>query len=144
MMKIKVVNNSKYPLPSYATEGSSGIDLFADIAEDINVKMGEVALIPTGIHVQVPEGCEAQVRARSGLSLKHGLFLVNGIGTIDSDYTGEIKIIMSNAKKEPFTVKPGMKIAQLVFARYEKAELISVENLVETKRGQGGFGHSGL
>ena len=143
-MKIKVVNKSKYPLPSYATEGSSGIDLFADIAEDITVKMGEVALIPTGIHVQVPEGCEAQVRARSGLSLKHGLFLVNGIGTIDSDYTGEIKIIMSNAKKEPFTVKPGMKIAQLVFARYEKAELISVENLDETKRGQGGFGHSGI
>ena len=143
-MKIKVVNKSKYPLPSYATEGSSGIDLFADIAEDITVKMGEVSLIPTGIHVQVPEGCEAQVRARSGLSLKHGLFLVNGIGTIDSDYTGEIKIIMSNAKKEPFTVQPGMKIAQLVFARYEKAELISVENLDETKRGQGGFGHSGI
>lgn len=144
MMKIKVVNNSKYPLPSYATEGSSGIDLFADITEDMTVKMGEVSLIPTGIHVQVPEGCEAQVRARSGLSLKHGLFLVNGIGTIDSDYTGEIKIIMANAKKEPFTVKPGMKIAQLVFARYEKAELISVENLDETKRGQSGFGHSGI
>lgn len=144
MMKIKVVNNSKYPLPSYATEGSSGIDLFADITEDMTVKMGEVSLIPTGIHVQVPEGCEAQVRARSGLSLKHGLFLVNGIGTIDSDYTGEIKIIMSNAKKEPFTVKPGMKIAQLVFARYEKAELINAENLDETKRGQGGFGHSGI
>lgn len=144
MVKVKIMNRSDYPIPEYATPGSSGIDLYANIKEDTVLEMGKISLIGTGIHISLPAGYEAQVRARSGLSLKHGVFLVNGIGTIDSDYTGEISVIMSTASKKPFTVTPGMKIAQLVITRYETAEFEEVDSLEETERGDGGFGHTGL
>lgn len=144
MAEIKIMNNSGYPLPEYATNGSSGMDLYANIDRKVTVKMGEVALIGTGIRISLPEGYEAQIRARSGLALKHGIFLVNGIGTIDSDYTGEIKVILSNAKKEPFDITPGMKIAQMVIVKYEKAEFVEVKSLEKTSRGDGGFGHTGI
>ena len=144
MVKVKLVNKSNYPAPEYATPGSSGVDLYADIDHDMVVRNGEISLVNTGICIKLPQGYEAQVRARSGLSLKHGIFLVNGIGTIDSDYTGEIKVILSTAKKEPFTVKPGMKIAQLIITRYETVEFEEVDSLEPTERGDGGFGHTGV
>lgn len=143
-IKIEIINKSKYPLPEYATSGSAGVDLYANIDEDITVNMGEIKLIPTGIYIKLPLGYEAQIRARSGLSLKHGVTLVNGIGTIDSDYRGEIGIILTTLKNEPFTITPGMKIAQMIIAKHEIAEFIEVEKLDDTKRGAGGFGHSGI
>lgn len=143
-IKIEIINKSKYPIPQYATIGSAGADLYANIDEDITVNMGEIKLIPTGIYIKLPIGYEAQIRARSGLSLKHGITLVNGIGTIDSDYRGEIGIILTTLKNEPFTITPGMKIAQMVIAKHEIAEFIEVEKLDETQRGDGGFGHSGI
>lgn len=143
-IKIEIINKSKYPLPEYATSGSAGVDLYANIDEDITVNMGEIKLIPTGIYIKLPLGYEAQIRARSGLSLKHGITLVNGIGTIDSDYRGEIGIILTTLKNEPFTITPGMKIAQMVIAKHEIAEFVEVEKLDDTKRGAGGFGHSGI
>lgn len=143
-IKIEIINKSKYPLPEYATSGSAGVDLYANIDNDITINMGEIKLIPTGIFIKLPLGYEAQIRARSGLSLKHGVTLVNGIGTIDSDYRGEIGIILTTLKNEPFTITPGMKIAQMVIAKHEIAEFIEVEKLDDTKRGDGGFGHSGI
>lgn len=143
-IKIEIINKSKYPLPEYATSGSAGVDLYANIDEDITVNMGEIKLVPTGIFIKLPLGYEAQIRARSGLSLKHGVTLVNGIGTIDSDYRGEIGIILTTLKNEPFTITPGMKIAQMIIAKHEIAEFVEVEKLDDTKRGAGGFGHSGI
>lgn len=143
-IKIEIINKSKYPIPEYATIGSAGADLCANIDEDVTVNMGEIKLIPTGIYIKLPIGYEAQIRARSGLSLKHGITLVNGIGTIDSDYRGEIGIILTTLKNEPFTITPGMKIAQMIIAKHEVAEFIEVEKLDETQRGDGGFGHSGI
>lgn len=143
-IKIEIINKSKYPIPQYATIGSAGADLYANIDEDVTVNMGEIKLIPTGIYIKLPIGYEAQIRARSGLSLKHGITLINGIGTIDSDYRGEIGIILTTLKNEPFTITPGMKIAQMVIAKHEVAEFIEVEKLDETQRGDGGFGHSGI
>lgn len=143
-IKIEIINKSKYPLPEYATSGSAGVDLYANIDEDITVNMGEIKLIPTGIFIKLPLGYEAQIRARSGLSLKHGVTLVNGIGTIDSDYRGEIGIILTTLKNEPFTITSGMKIAQMIIAKHEIAEFVEVEKLDDTKRGAGGFGHSGI
>lgn len=143
-IKIEIINKSKYPIPEYATIGSAGADLYANIDEDVTVNMGEIKLIPTGIYIKLPIGYEAQIRARSGLSLKHGITLVNGIGTIDSDYRGEIGIILTTLKNEPFTITPGMKIAQMIIAKHEVAEFIEVEKLDETQRGDGGFGHSGI
>ena len=143
-IKIEIINKSKYPIPEYATIGSAGADLYANIDEDVTVNIGEIKLIPTGIYIKLPIGYEAQIRARSGLSLKHGITLVNGIGTIDSDYRGEIGIILTTLKNEPFTITPGMKIAQMIIAKHEVAEFIEVEKLDETQRGNGGFGHSGI
>ncbi len=143
-IKIEIINKSKYPIPEYATIGSAGADLYANIDEDVTVNIGEIKLIPTGIYIKLPIGYEAQIRARSGLSLKHGITLVNGIGTIDSDYRGEIGIILTTLKNEPFTITPGMKIAQMIIAKHEVAEFIEVEKLDETQRGDGGFGHSGI
>ncbi|RGD73341.1 dUTP diphosphatase [Anaerofustis stercorihominis] len=143
-VKVEIINKSKYPLPEYATKGSAGADLYANIDEDIILRQGEISLIPTGIYIKLPVGYEAQIRARSGLSLKHGVTLVNGIGTIDSDYRGEIGIIITTLKNEPFRVTPGMKIAQMVISKHEIAEFTEVENLDETDRGEGGFGHSGV
>ena len=141
--KIQIVNKSAYPIPSYATEGSAGVDLYANIDEDITLEFGKVSFVPTGIYIKLPVGYEAQIRARSGLALKHGVSLVNGVGTIDSDYRGEIKVIMTLLKDEPFVITPGMRIAQMVINEYVKAEFEAVDSLDETERGDGGFGHSG-
>ena len=142
-MDIKIINKSKFELPSYKTEGSAGMDLRANIDEPITLEPFDRELVPTGIYLSIPRGYEAQIRARSGLAIKHGISLVNGIGTIDSDYRGEIKVILINLGKEKYTVSPGDRIAQLVIMKYEIANLIQVEELDETERGKGGFGHSG-
>lgn len=142
-VSVKIINKSNYPIPAYATSGSSGVDLYANIDKPIDVSFGEVCLIPTGIHIGLPLGYEAQIRARSGLAIKEGVFLVNGVGTVDSDYTGEIKVIISTVKKEGFRVIPGMRIAQMVINEYAKANFEEAESLEETQRGSGGFGSTG-
>ena len=143
-MKIKVVNKSKNELPSYKTSGASGMDLRANLDDPMIIKPMEISLIPTGIFVEIPEGYEIQVRARSGLALKNGISLVNGVGTIDSDYRGEIGIIVINLSKEDFIVNDGDRIAQMVVAKYERVDLIEVDDLTETERSSGGFGSSGI
>ena len=141
-MKIKIESKSGI-LPEYKTEGASGMDLRAYLSQPVVIAPGKRALIPTGIAIELPEGYEAQIRARSGLAVKYGIGLVNGIGTIDSDYRGEIKIPLINYGEELFTVQNGERIAQIVIAKYEKICWETVEFLGETKRGDGGFGHSG-
>ena len=143
-MKVKIVNKSLFKLPSYETKGSAGVDLQAYVESPIVLKPLERTLVPTGISVELPEGYEAQVRARSGLAIKHGISLVNGIGTIDSDYRGEIKVILINLGDKEFTINSGDRIAQMVFIRHEQAEFELVEELNETERGSGGFGHTGV
>jgi dUTP pyrophosphatase len=131
------------PLPQYKTEFASGMDLYAAVTEAVHLEQNDIKLIPTGIHIELPVGYEAQVRPRSGLALKYGLTLVNSPGTIDSDYRGEIGIILCNLGKNRFTVERGMRIAQLVIQPVYKAELIEVRQLEESSRGEGGFGHTG-
>jgi len=131
-------------LPEYETEGAAGMDLKARVDGPLSLGPGERALVPTGLCVELPPGIEAQVRARSGLAVKHGIGLVNGIGTIDSDYRGEIKICLINHGQDVFTVNDGDRVAQLVFARYARAKLKVVKSLTGTKRGKGGFGHTGV
>lgn len=131
------------PLPRYMTAHSAGLDLHAANAEPIVIAPGEIKLVPTGLFLQIPEGCEGQVRMRSGLALKHGLFLPNAPGTIDSDYRGELQVILANCGQQPFTVERGLRFAQLVIARYERVQVLEVESLTDTARGQGGFGHTG-
>ncbi|NLN14862.1 MAG: dUTP diphosphatase [Tissierellia bacterium] len=143
-MKIKVINKSSLPLPEYKTGGSAGIDLYANISEPIELKPMDRVLIPTGLYMAIPEGYEGQIRGRSGLALKHGITLANGIGTIDSDYRGEIGVILINLGMEPFTIKRGDRIAQLVLCKYERIQFEEVESLEETSRGEGGFGHTGI
>ena len=140
-LKFKSLSGS---LPSYATDGASGMDLRAFIDEPITLKPMERSLIPTGLFVQIPEGYEGQVRARSGLAIKHGIGLVNSIGTIDSDYRGELKIPVINFGNESFTINNGDRVAQLVIASYERVAPIMVSDLDETDRGEGGFGHTGV
>ena len=142
-MKIKIVNQSKHPLPEYETELSAGMDLRANLEEPVLLQSLERALIPTGLFIELPAGYEAQIRPRSGLAIKKGISLVNTPGTIDADYRGEIKIILINLSKEDFLVNDGERIAQMVISRHEKAEFVLVEELNETDRGTGGFGHSG-
>lgn len=142
-VKIKIINKSDNPLPEYATSGSSGMDLRAFLKEDLIIKPLERVVIPTGLYVKIPDGYEIQIRARSGLALKHGLSLPNGIGTIDSDYRGELGVIIINLSKEEYTVKSGDKIAQMVLSKYEKIQLEQVDVLDESKRGSGGYGHTG-
>lgn len=142
-VKIKIINKSDNPLPEYATSGSSGMDLRAFLKEDLIIKPLERVVIPTGLYVEIPDGYEIQIRARSGLALKHGLSLSNGIGTIDSDYRGELGVIIINLSKEEYTVKSGDKIAQMVLSKYEKIQLEQVDVLDESKRGSGGYGHTG-
>lgn len=142
-MKIEIINKSKYDLPKYETSGSAGMDLIANIDEPIKLKPLEREVVPTGLYISLPEGYEAQIRARSGLSYKHGITTANGIGTIDSDYRGEIGVILVNLSNEEYTVNAGDRIAQMVIAKYEKAEFIEVEELSETTRSDGGFGHTG-
>ncbi|MEG0495860.1 MAG: dUTP diphosphatase [Eubacterium sp.] len=145
-MKLKIVNDSPYPLPAYQSAGAAGVDLYANIESPLTLEAHRVYAVPTGIYIELPLGYEAQIRARSGLALKHGITLVNGIGTIDSDYRGEIQVILMNLKVEPYTITPGDRIAQMVINAYVTVdfEVVSnVEILTETKRSDGGFGHSG-
>ncbi len=142
-MKVRIVNRSAYPTPSYATEKSAGMDLKADITEPVTLEPLERAMVPTGIYIALPDGTEAQVRPRSGLAAKFGISVLNAPGTIDADYRGEVKVILVNLSNEPFTVNPGERIAQLVVARYEKVEWDEVEVLDDTERGEGGFGSTG-
>ena len=142
-MKIKIVNRSRHALPQYATALSAGLDLRANLEEDITLQPMERRLVPTGLSIALPEGYEAQVRPRSGLALKHGITLLNTPGTIDADYRGEIGVIMVNLSDTPFNIADGDRIAQLVIARYEQAEWETVEALDSTERGDGGFGHTG-
>ena len=142
-MKIKVVTKSGV-LPQYETEGSAGMDIRAYLEEDMVIEPGKRALVPTGLFTEIPAGYEIQIRARSGLAIKFGIGLVNGIGTIDSDYRGEIKVPLINWGEEPFRITNGDRIAQMVVCRYEKAELEQAESLSDTERGAGGFGHTGV
>jgi dUTP pyrophosphatase len=130
-------------LPAYETTGSAGMDLRAFIEEDIVLNPLDRKLVPTGLFIELPEGYEAQLRPRSGLAFKHGISLPNTPATIDSDYRGEIKIALINLSNEPFTIKSGERIAQMIIAKHERAELIQVETINETKRGEGGFGSTG-
>ncbi len=144
MVEIRVVNKGRQPLPAYATKQSAGLDLRADIDEDVILQPLQRQLIPTGLHIALPEGYEAQVRPRSGLAMKHGVTVLNTPGTIDADYRGEIGVVLVNLSQDPFTVHPGERVAQLVVARYEQADLVSVDVLDETERGEGGYGHTGV
>ena len=143
-MKIKIVNKSKHPLPEYATPGSAGMDLRANIDAPITLAPGERKLIPTGIYIALPVGYEAQIRPRSGLALKYGIGLANMLGTCDSDFRGEIRVILINLGQEDFVVNDGERIAQMVIAKHETAEWDVVEELDETERGEGGYGHTGV
>jgi dUTP pyrophosphatase len=145
ILKIKKLENSKgLALPKYETNGSAGMDLIASIDEDIIIKSGEIKLIKTGIAIALEKGSEAQIRPRSGLALKNGITVLNTPGTIDSDYRGEICVILINHSKLDFVVSRGMRIAQMIIAKYEQAEIIEVENLDETIRGASGFGSTGV
>lgn len=140
---IKRLHGHDLPWPAYMTSGASGVDLYAANEADVAILPGRLALIPTGLAVAIPEGVEAQIRPRSGLALKHGLTLLNTPGTIDADYRGEIQVIVINLGDKEYIVKRGERIAQMVFTRIEKVQFIISENLDETNRGAGGFGHTG-
>ena len=144
MIKIKVVNRGHQQLPAYATPQSAGMDLRANLDEPITLRPLERRLIPTGLHIALPEGYEAQVRPRSGLALKHGLTVLNTPGTIDADYRGEIGVMLINLSQEDFVVNDGERIAQMVIARHEQGDFVVVEELDETERGTGGYGHTGV
>ena len=144
MVRIKVVNTGRQPLPAYATEQSAGLDLRANIDAPMVLRPLERRLVPTGLRIALPEGYEAQVRPRSGLALKHGVTVLNTPGTIDADYRGEVMVLLVNFSQENFVVNAGERIAQMVIARYEQAELEPVDVLDETERGAGGYGHTGV
>lgn len=143
MLQVKIINTSSNPLPKYATPASAGVDLYANNEEAITLDSLERTLIPTGLFMELPIGYEAQVRPRSGLAIKHGISLVNTPGTIDADYRGEIKVILVNLSKDPFTIEKGERIAQMVIAKHEQVDWVEVQELSETERGAGGFGHTG-
>lgn len=142
-MQINIINKSTNPLPTYETTGASGMDVRANINEAITLQPLQRALIPTGIFIEIPQGYEAQIRPRSGLAIKQGITCLNTPGTIDADYRGEIKIILINLSNEEVTIQHGERIAQMVFCKIEKAELVQVQIINETTRGTGGFGHTG-
>lgn len=142
-MKVKIINISRHPLPAYETDFSAGMDLRASLNLDIRLKPLERAIVPTGLFIELPVGFEAQVRPRSGLAAKHGVTVLNTPGTIDADYRGEIKVILINLSAEEFSIHDGDRIAQMIISAHEKAEWIRVEELIETTRGTGGFGHTG-
>lgn len=144
MVKVKIINKSKNDIPKYQTENSAGVDIRASLDEDIVLKAGEFKLVSTGIYLEIPSSYEVQIRARSGLSIKHGIGLVNGIGTIDSDYRGEIKVPLINFSKEDFTIENGMRIAQMVLSKYEKIDFEEVDELSDSERQDGGFGSTGV
>ncbi len=141
---VKKLRRKERSLPAYKTAGAAGMDLTADLEQELVLSPGEIRLIPTGIAMALPSGYEAQIRARSGLAVKHGISLVNGVGTIDCDYRGEIQVGLINLGKEPFTIKDGDRIAQMVVAKYEKIQWSETEELDESRRGSGGFGHTGI
>lgn len=141
-MKIEITSKNGV-LPKYETSGSAGMDMRAYLDSPVTIEPGKRALIPTGISIALPEGYEAQIRARSGLAVKFGICLINGIGTIDCDYRGEIKVGLVNLGEEPFVVNDGDRIAQMVVAKYERVDWEIKEELSETERGSGGFGHTG-
>ena len=143
-MKIQVVNKGHQPLPQYATPQSAGMDLRANLEEPITLKPLERRLIPTGLHIALPAGYEAQVRPRSGLALKKGITVLNSPGTIDADYRGEIGVLLINLSQDDFIVNDGERIAQMIIARHEQGEFVVVEELDETERGAGGYGHTGV
>jgi len=142
-MQVKIRNTSPHPLPHYQTAGSAGMDLRAFTQENIMLKAGERILVPTGLFIELPDGYEAQIRPRSGLALNHGIGLPNSPATIDSDYRGELKVIMINFSNQDFVIKNGDRIAQMVIAKYEKVSWNLVEELTDSERGEGGFGHTG-
>jgi dUTP pyrophosphatase len=142
-MKIKIINRSKHKLPEYSTEHAAGMDLRANLDEDIILEPMKRALVKTGLYVEIPIGYEAQIRPRSGLASKNGITVMNSPGTIDADYRGEVCIILINLSEEKFVIKDGERICQMVITRHEKAEWVQVEELVQTERGEGGFGHTG-
>ncbi|MBS1626168.1 MAG: dUTP diphosphatase [Bacteroidetes bacterium] len=142
-MQVRIINKSNNPLPAYETAGSAGMDLRAYIDADITVKAGARLLVPTGIHIELPDGYEAQIRPRSGMAFKHGISLPNTPATIDSDYRGEVKVAVINLSQEDFVIKSGDRIAQMVIAKYERVQWETTEELSETQRGHGGFGHTG-
>ena len=144
MIKVKVVNRGHQQLPAYATPQSAGMDLRANLEAPVTLHPLERRLIPTGLHIALPEGYEAQVRPRSGLALKHGLTVLNTPGTIDADYRGEIGVVLINLSQEDFIVNDGERIAQMVIARHEQGDFVLVEELDETERGAGGYGHTGV
>lgn len=144
MVKIKIVNRGSQQLPAYATPESAGMDLRANITEPIVLHPLERRIIPTGLYIALPPGYEAQVRPRSGLAFKHGITVLNSPGTIDSDYRGELGVLLVNLSNEDFTVEAGERIAQMVIARHEQGEFVEVEELDNTERGAGGYGHTGV
>ena len=144
MIKVEIVNNSKFDLPKYETIFSSCLDLRSNSDVPVTLKPLERALIPTGLFFAIPEGFEAQVRPRSGLAFKHGITVLNTPGTIDADYRGEVKVILVNLSNNKFVIEPGERICQLVFAKVEQIEWVLVESLNSTIRGAGGFGHTGV
>lgn len=143
-MKIEIINRSRHQLPAYETPLSAGLDLRANLDTPIVLAPMQRVLVPTGLFIALPEGYEAQVRPRSGLAIKKGITVLNSPGTIDADYRGEICVILVNLSNEPFTIADGERIAQMVIARHERAEWFEVEQLDETVRGAGGFGHTGV
>ncbi len=142
-MKVKIVNESKHPLPEYATALSAGMDLRANIDESITLKPLERKLIPTGLYIELPKGCEAQIRPRSGLAVKKGITVLNSPGTIDADYRGEVCVILVNLSNEAFVLNDGERICQMIIAKHEQVEWLEVDELNVTDRGAGGFGHTG-
>jgi dUTP pyrophosphatase len=142
-MRVKIINKSKHPLPQYTTERSAGMDLRANIESSITIKPLERILVPTGLFLELPVGYEAQIRPRSGLAIKRGITILNSPGTIDADYRGEVCIIMINLSNEDFVVEDGERICQMIICRHETVSWSEVEELDETKRGTGGFGHTG-
>ena len=143
-MEVKIINKSNNALPEYQTSGAAGMDIRAFVPSDIKIKPGEVKLVPTGLYLEIPKGYEIQVRARSGLALKNSIGVANGIGTIDSDYRGELCVILVNFGQNEFVVKKGDRIAQMVLNKYEPIEFVVDEELSSTERGEGGFGSSGV
>lgn len=142
-MNVKIINNSRHPLPAYETALSAGMDLRANINDKINLKPGERFLVPTGLFIELPPGFEAQIRPRSGLAFKQGITVLNSPGTIDADYRGEVMVILVNLSDKEFIIEDGLRVAQLIVARHEKVEWQQVDALSDTKRGAGGYGHTG-
>lgn len=144
MVTVKIINRSHHPMPQYSTASSAGMDLRAYVEIPIVLKPMHRVLVPTGIYIALPDGYEAQVRPRSGLALKHGVTVLNTPGTIDADYRGEVGVILMNLGQEDFVINDGERIAQMIVAKFEHADLLPVEFLDDTERGTGGFGHSGI